>query len=185
MLVSSCAFSSEEIQKQAISSWIQFNFPKLEKTKASQYSSLILQASSKYNIKSDVLTGLISTESSFKNKATSHKKAKGLTQVVTKYHKEKIQGRNLYNPSVSIDVGAQVLRQCLDNNNQNYNKALGCYSGHGTKSKGGKQYIAKINKFKVDLAKHIQVAMVLNANHMASEPMELAIAETFSLTKRY
>lgn len=86
-----------------------------------------------------LLIGIIATESSFKRKAVSKEGAAGYTQVLAKYHKDKLKGRNIFHPGVNIEIGSMILSNCMANNS-NINKALGCYNG--TKDK------TKIAKFK-------------------------------------
>jgi len=60
---------------------------------------------------------MMRNESGFESTAKSKQGAKGLMQVMPKYHREKISSRNPYDVVVSIDVGARVLREYLDSNN--------------------------------------------------------------------
>lgn len=167
----SCTFSNAT-ETGWIKDWIHDRFD-VPKQQASKYAAAIIAASEKYDIAPTRIVGLISTESSFNPNAKSNMGAKGLTQVMTRYHKEKIKGRNLYNPITSIDVGVQVLRECLDKFDGNYSKAYGCYSGHGTKSKNGKTYIKSNLKWYAEIKQHLKVASILDANY-ASGPMVLA-----------
>jgi soluble lytic murein transglycosylase-like protein len=81
------------------------------------------------NIPVEILVGLITVESRFNTRATSSHGAKGLTQVMPRYHKAKIHGRDIFDPRVGIEVGSLILRDCLDKHSNSYRKALGCYSG--------------------------------------------------------
>jgi len=83
----------------------------------------------KYSIKATLVLGLIATESNFNRTVKSKDGAIGYTQVVPKWHADKIKGRNLRDPMVNIEVGMKILRECLNKYNENTNMALGCYSG--------------------------------------------------------
>lgn len=95
---------------------------------ATQYASLIKRWSTRHRIDPMLLAGLVAAESSFNPKARSHANAVGLTQVIAKWHPEKVRRRDLTDPRVSIEVGAAVLRQCFDRRRSKAG-ALACYNG--------------------------------------------------------
>lgn len=80
------------------------------------------------NLDPVLLLSIISAESSFKRTVVSGMGGVGYTQVVPKYHQKKIRGRDLRDPSVNIEVGAKILRECFDTH-RSRNRALGCYNG--------------------------------------------------------
>lgn len=84
---------------------------------------------------------IIQTESNFNPDA----KAKncnciGLMQVIPRWHKDKIRGRNLSNIEVNIEVGVRILKDNLELNKGNMRRALWGYNASSTK----KQYANKI-----------------------------------------
>lgn len=86
------------------------------------------------DINPHLLLAIIKTESGFRDKVRSVEGATGLMQVIPKYHKDKIKNRDPTNTKVSIEVGSQILYDCLNKFNQNISRALNCYSGgSGTK----------------------------------------------------
>lgn len=86
----------------------------------------------KHRIDPLLLLSMIKKESTFnKNAKNKRSPASGLMQVIPYWHRDKIKGRNIFKVSVNIEVGAKVLRGCLDRNSQNVPAALRCYSGGG------------------------------------------------------
>ena len=92
----------------------------------------------KQNIDPFLIVSLMNTESKFRPWAQSPKGARGLMQVIPKWHRDKIKGRNINHIETNIEVGTQVLADCLDRRNGNIKKALHCYSS------GAHQYAAKL-----------------------------------------
>lgn len=94
------------------------------------------QAAEEYGIDRHLLLAIIRIESRFNKNAASPDGAKGLTQVIPRYHKDKIviaqrrfNGRlSLFHPGVSIFVGASVLRGYIDSSNS-MSQALLKYNG--------------------------------------------------------
>lgn len=99
---------------------------------------------------------LIRLESRFNPQARSHENAQGLMQVRPAVHKAKFAGRSAYNIEASIDVGSQVLGDCLEKFDHNLFKALNCYSGGG-----GKGYNQLFERFHHE-ANHFVVAYLFS-----------------------
>lgn len=96
----------------------------------------------KHRIDPLLILSMIKKESTFnKNAKNKRSPASGLMQVIPYWHRDKINGRNIFKVSVNIEVGARIMRACLDRNSQDVNRALGCYSGNGDK-----KYIPTVNK---------------------------------------
>jgi soluble lytic murein transglycosylase-like protein len=117
-------------EKIAISKWIDKNSCKLKnKVDSSTLISNTYYNGKKYNIDPHLMIGLIRQESCFSYTAKSNAGAIGLTQVIPKWHKEKIKGRSLTNPNVSIEVGTMIVAEYLKSSNGDLRKALRKYSG--------------------------------------------------------
>lgn len=86
----------------------------------------------------------IKKESGFRRKAISKAGAVGLTQVMPKWHPEKVKGKNLFSITHSIEVGTLVLAECRAKFKGNYYKALNCYSG------GAQDYSKKIFSYRLE-----------------------------------
>lgn len=89
------------------------------------------------------------TESGFRSNISSNAGAKGMMQVIPKYHKEKLQSRDPYRVSVSIEVGTKIIKEYLSASNNNTRKALDKYSG------GAKQYYTKVSRTHKSISKHL------------------------------
>ena len=99
-----------------------------------------------WNISPRLVLAVMKVESGFRKDARSRENARGLMQVIAKYHKDKFRGRNPYDPTASIEVGTIILRDYLDQFDGNIFKALNGYSGHG-----GKKYYSKVRKEEMEL----------------------------------
>lgn len=129
----------EEYKKDQLSQAIVKLYKHISVKEALEVVNYVFKYSEIYGVDPSLLIGVIASESSFKRKAVSKEGAAGYTQVLAKYHKDKLKGRNIFHPGVNIEVGTIILSDCLSSNNS-FNKALGCYNG--TKDKN------KIAKFK-------------------------------------
>ena len=85
-----------------------------------------------------LIISLINTESKFSPLAKSSEGARGLMQVIPRWHQDKIRGRNINHIETNIEVGTQVLADCLDRQKGHIKKALRCYSS------GARNYDAKL-----------------------------------------
>lgn len=83
----------------------------------------------KHDIDPFLIFSLIKAESTFNTKAASSYGARGLTQVVPRWHRDKIRGRNILDIDTNIEVGTTVLSECLLRHKDIVLKALRCYSG--------------------------------------------------------
>jgi soluble lytic murein transglycosylase-like protein len=92
----------------------------------------------KQNIDPFLIISLMDTESKFHSSARSSEGARGLMQVIPRWHRDKIRGRNINHIETNIEVGTQVLADCLDRQNGNIKKALNCYSSNA------RNYVAKL-----------------------------------------
>ena len=77
-----------------------------------------------------LILAVIQVESQFDYKAQNPSGAKGLMQVIPKWHQDKIQKRDIFDPAVNIHVGAAVLseyiaRHGIDKGLLRYNGSLG------------------------------------------------------------
>jgi soluble lytic murein transglycosylase-like protein len=103
------------------------------------------------HIKPSLVLAVIKTESTFKVNAKSNHNARGLMQVIPRWHKEKIAGRNIFSVPVAIEVGTWVLSDCLKKHKGSVYKGLSCYSGGG-----GKAYYAKVMKHQYALTQSLK-----------------------------
>ena len=115
--------------------WIQDVCETCSQSYAVQLVSIVHQASIKYDVDPSLLLRIIRIESSFNPKAVGGSNSTGLMQIIPKYHKKRIKGRNLFNPSVNVDVGAAFLAEKLDDCDGNARCALMKYNASYRKKK--------------------------------------------------
>jgi soluble lytic murein transglycosylase-like protein len=157
---------SKQLEQQVISDWIvSYTKGATKKQDANFIVKLVYDESEKTKIDPLLIIALISKESTFKKYATSGYGAKGLMQVVPRWHMDKLKKRDPYNRIVAIEVGSKVLLDCLAKRNYNTHKALTCYSG------GAKNYQSFIQ------AKHQMLASEIVKARFANE---LPIEERYS-----
>lgn len=109
---------------------------------ASQVVAITYRFAKQLDIKPTLALAIIASESSFKKASVSNHGAIGYTQVIAKYHKDKIKGRNLYDPNVNIQVGLTIFNDCVKKHKL-ISKALGCYNGATTKEEL-ERYVTKV-----------------------------------------
>ena len=101
---------------------------KVKYTEAMKIVKWVYAYSVQYEIDPNLIFRLIKVESTFNRKARSKADGQGLMQVVPKWHREKLKGKNLYSVKDNIEVGAQILRQYKDQYST-VNRALRAYNG--------------------------------------------------------
>lgn len=94
--------------------------------------------SKKHDMDPRVMFSVIKKESRYNPRAKNRSGARGLTQVIPRWHKNKIKGRNIMHIETNIEVGTKVMADCLESNNGIIKKAFKCYSG------GAKNYTSSI-----------------------------------------
>lgn len=102
-----------------------------------------------------LLLAFAKKESTFRINVRSGYGAVGLMQVVPRFHKEKIRGRNIVNPYVNFDVGSDIFKECLQKNKGSVRLAMSCYSGYTPKQVS--QYMVFVTNTKREIQKHIDI----------------------------
>lgn len=97
----------------------------------SEVADFIISESKRRGVPSDLVFGVIASESSFDPNAISSVGAIGYMQVWPKWHQDRIDGRDIYDPYVNIEVGIDYLAECLRLTN-NTETALARYNGANT-----------------------------------------------------
>ncbi|MGE4338138.1 MAG: transglycosylase SLT domain-containing protein [Pigmentiphaga sp.] len=99
-----------------------------------------------------LLLAVMAIESSFNPKAQSHKGAQGLMQVMTRIHRARFEPhggvKTAFKPAVNIDVGAQILQECIDRRGS-VAAGLSCYVGMpGKSSRYGQKVLAEFERLR-------------------------------------
>lgn len=124
------AWASEHAYgKQYATDWINKSVKGSNSQTIKTIVDIAFEQGIKHKIDPFLILAVIKKESAFKPIARNRSKASGLMQVIPYWHRDKIRGRNIFSVPVNIEVGTLVLKDCLDRNYQNLNKALRCYSG--------------------------------------------------------
>lgn len=98
------------------------------------------------------LLSIMKVESNFRPKVKNKYGAHGLMQVVPRFHKDKIKGRNILAIKTNVQVGTKILRDCFDRHKQKFAAAISCYNGGASAKYVKKVRIAYKDARRVDVA---------------------------------
>lgn len=128
------------------------NLPNINETK---FNWLFYKFGKEFNIPPILLWAIAKTESNFVIKAKNINKNGssdyGLMQI-NSIHEPILKAKNLslddlYRPDINIQMGAMILRNCLNKHGWDY-KALNCYNGKINNNPYSRKVFANLNKFK-------------------------------------
>ena len=134
----------EGLKKQDLISAVTRLYKKVSQQEAEQIVNLAYYHADKHRVKPSLILGIIAVESRFDRKAVSPDGSKGYMQVLPRYHKDKIAGRNIHDTKTNLEVGTTILGACV-NKHKVINKALACYNGAITPSKA-RAYVKKVTQ---------------------------------------
>lgn len=115
--------------RQEIIQWMRGHNPSLSVMEAGKIVDNAYYYSNKRGLQLSYVLGVIRAESAYDYTASNSYGAKGLMQVVPRYHKDKIANRDVLSIPVNIEVGTKVLDECLKKHKNDAYDALSCYSG--------------------------------------------------------
>jgi soluble lytic murein transglycosylase-like protein len=115
--------------RQEIIHWMRGHNPSLTVMEAGKIVDNAYYYSTKRGLQLSYVLGVIRAESAYDYTASNSYGAKGLMQVVPRYHKDKIANRDVLSIPVNIEVGTKVLDECLKKHKNDAYDALSCYSG--------------------------------------------------------
>lgn len=143
-------------KKDVIVEWVMTqSSKKVTKAQAQVIVTKAMAQSVSQGVDLKLILAIIRNESRFVHNAQSSYGAKGLMQVVPRWHHDKLKGRNPKAIDVNIAVGTQILQDCFKSRKGNFTRALSCYSGYSVKTVGKyqKNVLTAINS----LTEHIKV----------------------------
>lgn len=115
--------------RQELIQWMRGHNPSLSVMEAGKIVDNAYYYSTKRGLQLSYVLGVIRAESAYDYTASNSYGAKGLMQVVPRYHKDKIANRDVLSIPVNIEVGTKVLDECLKKHKNDAYDALSCYSG--------------------------------------------------------
>lgn len=116
---------------------------KVNYTQAVKIVKAVHKHSFEQQVDPDIIFKIIQTESTYNAKARGGASV-GLMQIIPYWHRDKIQGRNLYNVDTNVEVGVRIFKEYLDQSNGSIRKALWRYNASVKK----KQYAEKVLRLK-------------------------------------
>lgn len=125
------AFAQDAINKAAMVNVIsQESHSALKLKDAARIVDAVIAEAKKHSLDPLLMFSIIKKESRYNPRARSREGAIGLTQVIPRWHRDKIRGRNLTHIETNIEVGTQVFADCLEKYNGFIKKAFKCYSSN-------------------------------------------------------
>jgi soluble lytic murein transglycosylase-like protein len=104
----------QELEQQALAEFISRRW-RIAQSAASSFVSIAYQAGKQHSVDPVLILAVMAIESRYNPVAESTVGAKGLMQVIARFHMEKLADHGgeeaLLNPEVNIHVGAQILRE--------------------------------------------------------------------------
>jgi soluble lytic murein transglycosylase-like protein len=108
--------STREHEQRALAEFIAKRY-RVAETAAASFVSIAYRAGVEHSVDPVLILAVMAIESRYNPVAESHMGAKGLMQVIAKYHQEKLVDHGgelaLLDPEINIHVGTKVLREYL------------------------------------------------------------------------
>lgn len=144
-------------KRQSLAQWVQYNNKNLSNEKSIKIIDAVYFYSEQSNLDPLLIMSMIKAESTYRPEAASRYGARGLMQIVPRWHRDKLMGRNPLVINVNIEVGTKIINDCLSKSRDNIYSGLRCYSGGA-----GKQYQSKISKTYRELSEQLRALRILN-----------------------
>lgn len=136
--------------------WVVANsHNKITPTTAHRIVNEAVSAGSRHGVDPVLILAVMRMESGYRAKVVSSEGATCMMQVIPKWHREKIKGRDLADLRVCADVGARVLKEYLDLNRGDVRRALTKYSG------GDRRYASVVMSYKAKIVLETRDAGVM------------------------
>lgn len=123
-------FKADYIDKLA--DYIQKKF-RVARSKAMIIVNESVHHGGKYGLRPEFILAIIAVESTFRERVVSHAGARGLMQIIPRWHPKKIKriggAHALFDPRKNIATGTQILVDYLNLSRGNFRKALLRYNG--------------------------------------------------------
>jgi soluble lytic murein transglycosylase-like protein len=114
--------------------------------KAARIVDAAFHNANKYGLEPELILAIIAVESTFRERAVSRMGARGLMQVMPRFHPKKVKAiggtRGLFDPEKNIATGSKILLQYWEGGRSGLRKALMRYNG--SRGKAGARYVNKV-----------------------------------------
>lgn len=127
-VVKTAVVDVNRVLSPALPSRISKRYKHINKVQAQALIAHVYKYSKKHRLDPVLVLGLIGAESSFNSASLSPSGAVGYTQVLPRWHADKIKDRDISNIAVNVQVGVRILSDCM-HRRKNQRAALGCYNG--------------------------------------------------------
>lgn len=128
------AHAGDDVTVVAVAKWITQNSKDtVTPAQATKIAKTVFSETRDHRIDPFLVVSMIYAESMFQVKAKSAAGAKGLMQVMPRWHRDKIANRNIFDIQTNIEVGLQILQDCLLKVKDRTTHGLKCYSGGASK----------------------------------------------------
>lgn len=139
------------MEKQAAVQWVmEQSVVNLSVRAANQIVDYAYWHATRLELDPFMVLAVMRLESGYNAKAVSREGAKGLMQVLGRFHRKELGGRNIYDQVVNIEVGTNILGECMKASKGNMLKTFNCYSGGA-----GKKYLKTVVAYEHDLRRHV------------------------------
>ena len=114
--------------------------------KAARIVDAAFHNANQYGLEPELILAIIAVESTFRERAVSHMGARGLMQVMPRYHPKKVKAiggtHGLFDPEKNIATGSKILLQYWEGGRSGLRRALMRYNG--SRGKAGARYVNKV-----------------------------------------
>lgn len=125
---------------QALAQWVSASTKnQVSQEVATRYVKEAFSAARKWGVDPLLLLSVMKAESNYQAKAGNKYGARGLMQIVPRFHKDKVNKQSVLDYRTNIQAGAQIIDEYLELHGENFHKAMNRYSGGA-----GRAYKAKI-----------------------------------------
>ena len=129
----------EEKRAEAIGEAIRGYNNKLSVDTSKRLARTVFYQSQAHQIDPLMVFAVMSVESRFNAHARSRMGARGLMQVMPRYHASKIKGRDINDPAVNTEIGIMIMKECKRSfPNSGTEQIFKCYLGKRDKLYNGK-----------------------------------------------
>lgn len=126
----SFASTAQPGMHSALGAWVSgATKERLDAQTATRYVREAYKAAKRWGVDPLLLLAVMNAESNYRERIGNRYGAKGLMQVVPRFHRDKIAKRDILSYKTNIDVGAQIIDEYMTTQKNNFPRAMRKYSG--------------------------------------------------------